>query len=281
MTFTNAVTRTIDVNGTPFVFREIGERRGVPVIFLHHLTAALDDWDPRTADGLAQNHPVIIFDNRGVGGSKGVTPDNVEDMARDAIAFITALGLKQVDLLGFSLGGFVAQVVAQQCPDLVRRIILAGTSAAGGEGIINVGTVLQNSITKAGIERKHEKQFLFFSQSNEGQAASVEFLQRLRAREKDRDTAVTNETIVAQLTAITQWGLAPATTSLSNIQHPVLVVNGDNDVMVPTINSVDLARKLPHAQLSIFPDAGHGAIFEYHEAFLEQALRFLKHESTN
>lgn len=153
-TFENAATKTVNVNGTPFVYREIGEGKGVPVVFLHHLTAGLDDWDPRTVDGLAQNHRVIVFDNRGVGGSKGATPDNVEDMARDAVAFIEALGLSKVDLLGFSLGGFVAQVIAQTRPDLVRRMILAGTAPTGGEGISNMGAVLQGAVARAGAEKK-------------------------------------------------------------------------------------------------------------------------------
>jgi len=274
-TFENATTKTVNVNGTPFVYREIGDKGGVPVVFLHHLTAVLEDWDPRTIDGLAAKHRVIIFDNRGVGGSQGTTPDNVEVMARDAEAFIEALGLSKVDLFGFSLGGFIAQVIAQTRPDLVRRIILAGTAPTGGEGISKMGDVLQDAVARAGAEKKHPKQFLFFTQTEDGQKAAGEFLQRLNARSQDRDAPVTNETIVAQVTAITKWGLTP-TTSLSDIRQPVLVVNGDADVMAPTISSVELARKLPHAELSIFPNAGHGAIFQYHGAFLDQALKFLQ-----
>jgi pimeloyl-ACP methyl ester carboxylesterase len=275
-TFVDAVTKTVDVNGTSFVYRETGEKNGIPVVLLHHLTAVLDDWDPRTIDGLAQKHRVIAFNNRGVGGSKGTTPDTIDDMATDAVAFIRALGLKKTDLLGFSLGGFIAQVIAQKHPDLVRKVILAGTSAAGGEGISNVGAVLQNAVARATAEKKHPKQSLFFTQSQDGQKAAAEFLQRLASRQQDRDLAATQETIVAQVTAITKWGMAPKPASLESIQHPVLVANGDTDVMVPSINSVELARKLPHAELSIFPDAGHGAIFQYHSAFLDQTLRFLQ-----
>jgi pimeloyl-ACP methyl ester carboxylesterase len=155
-------------------------------------------------------------------------------------------------------------------------MILAGTSAAGGEGISNVASVLQNAVAAATAEKKHPKQSLFFTQSQDGQKAATEFLQRLGTRQQDRDLPATQETIVAQVTAITKWGMAPKPTSLGGIQHPVLVANGDTDVMVPSINSVELARKLPHSELSIFPDAGHGAIFQYHTAFLEQALRFLQ-----
>src|ERR1700737_1640043 len=159
-TYADAVTKTVDVNGTSFVYRETGQKNGIPVVLLHHLTAVLDDWDPRMIDSLAQKHRVIAFNNRGVGGSKGTTPGTLDDMATDAVAFIRALGLKKTDLLGFSLGGFIAQVAAQKHPDLVRKVILAGTSAAGGEGISNMGSVLQNAVARATGETKHPKQTL-------------------------------------------------------------------------------------------------------------------------
>ncbi len=274
-TFENAATQSVDVNGTKFVFREIGKQGGVPVVFLHHLTAVLEDWDPRVVDGLASKHHVIVFDNRGVGGSGGSTPKTVEEMARDAVAFIGALGFSKVDLFGFSLGGFVAQVIAQQQPGLVRKIILAGTGPAGGESIANVGPVLQDAFGKAGATNKHPKHFLFFTQTSNGQAAADGFLTRLKERTKDLDTPVRDETVQAQLAAIQAWGKGDATT-LGTVQHPVLVVNGDDDVMVPSFNSFELARRLPNAQLSIFPDAGHGGVFQHHAAFVQQALAFLQ-----
>ncbi|HTO66012.1 MAG TPA: alpha/beta hydrolase [Bradyrhizobium sp.] len=273
--FENAPTKSVDVNGARFVYRDIGKPGGIPVVFLHHLTAVLEDWDPRVVDGLAAKHHVILFDNRGVGGSGGATPKTVEEMARDAVAFIGALGFSKVDLLGFSLGGFVAQVVAQQQPGLIRKIILAGTGPAGGEGIANVGAVLQDAFGKAGATNKHPKQFLFFTQTQSGQAAAGEFLLRLKARTDDLDAAVSNETIQAQLAAIQAWGQGDAA-ALGAVQHPVLVVNGDSDVMVPSRNSFELARRLRNAQLSIFPDAGHGGIFQHHAAFVQQALAFLQ-----
>jgi pimeloyl-ACP methyl ester carboxylesterase len=205
-TFNAAATKTVRVNGTNFVYREIGNKSGFPVVFLHHLTAVLEDWDPAIADGLAKSRPVIVFDNRGVGGSGGRTPDNVADMAKDAIAFIDALGLAKVDLFGFSLGGFIAQIIAQERPDLVRRIILAGTAPAGGEGIINVGAVLQDAIAKAGAENKHPKHLLFFGPSKDSQKAADAFLSRLSERKEDRDVAVTNEAIHAQVTASRNGG---------------------------------------------------------------------------
>ena len=144
-TFENATTKSVDVDGTKFVFREIGRPGGVPVLLLHHLTAVLDDWDPKVVDGLATKHHVIAFDNRGVGGSGGSTPKTVEEMARDGVAFIRALGFSKVDLLGFSLGGFISQIIAQQ-PGVVRKMILAGTGPAGGDGIANVGAVLTGRV---------------------------------------------------------------------------------------------------------------------------------------
>jgi pimeloyl-ACP methyl ester carboxylesterase len=274
-TFNAAATKTLRVNGTNFVYRKIGDRSGVPVVFLHHLTAVLEDWDPAIADGLAKSGPVIVFDNRGVGGSEGKTPDEVADMAKDAVAFIDALGFAQVDLFGFSLGGFIAQAIAQDRPDLVRRMILAGTAPAGGEGIGDAQALLQEAIAKASAEDKHPKHLLFFRPSKSSQKAADAFLSRLGERKEDRDAAVTDETIYAQIAAIKKWAMAPGG-SLRDIRQPVLVANGDNDVMVSTNCSVELARKLPNAELSIFPDAGHGAIFQYHEIFTEQALRFLQ-----
>jgi pimeloyl-ACP methyl ester carboxylesterase len=274
MSFSTAPTETIEVEGTPFVYRQAGEKGGVPVILLHHLTAVLDDWDPALVDGLAASHHVIAFDNRGVGGSGGTTPNSVEEMARDAIAFIRALGFTEVDLLGFSLGGFVAQDVAQLQPALVRKMIIAGSGPAGGAGISDMGAVLQDALGKASAAAKHPKHFLFFSQTGNGQEAANALLARLAERKTDRDTPISNETIGAQLTAIHNWGRGDPS-NLAAHTHPVLVVNGDDDVMVPTINSFELARRLPNAQLSIFPDAGHGGIFQYHRTFVCQALAFL------
>ena len=275
MSFENAVTKSIDVNGTKFVFREIGNKSGVPLVFLHHLTAVLDDWDPRVVDGLAAKHHVVVFDNRGVGGSGGSTPKTVEEMAQDAVAFIGALDFRKVDLLGFSLGGFVAQVIAKRQPGLVRKIILAGTGRAGGDGIVNVNAVLEDAFGKAAASNKHPKQFLFFTQTSNGQTAADDFLQRLKERTKDLDAPVSNETVQAQLAAIQAWGQGDAT-PLGAIEHSVLVVNGDDDVMVPSFNSFELARRLPKAQLSIFPDAGHGGIFQHHATFVPQAIAFVQ-----
>lgn len=277
-TATSAPTKTVDVAGTPFAYREVGTGEGVPLILLHHVTAVLDDWDPAVIDGLAAERHVILVDLRGVGRSGGTTPDTFEAMADDTVAFLDALGLDAVDLLGYSLGGIVAQVVAQQYPDRVRRIILAATAPAGSQGPAATGATLQAAIQKATEQGKHPKHFLFFPPSPAGQAAADAFLTRLDQRTiDDRDAPISNETIGAQLTALTTWEHDTAPTSLTALKQPALVVNGDNDTMWPTATgTLRLAQLLPDAKLAIYPDSGHGGIFQHHEMFVQQALEFLR-----
>jgi pimeloyl-ACP methyl ester carboxylesterase len=271
-----AVTKTVAVEGTAFAYREVGPTTGVPVVFLHHFTAVLDDWDPAVVDGIAAERRVILVDLRGVGGSGGSTPDSIEAMASDAIAFLQALGLSTVDLLGYSLGGAIAQVMVQQRPELVRRIILAGTAPAGDQGPAATGAVLQAALEQASAQGKHPKHFLFFSPTATSQAAADAFLARLDERTADRDTPMTNETIGAQLTALAKWEQGTSPAGLTAVDKPVLVVNGDDDTMLPTISSFHLAQLLPDVRLSIYPDSGHGGIFQYHDLFVTQALDFLR-----
>ncbi|MFI6617776.1 alpha/beta fold hydrolase [Streptomyces sp. NPDC050528] len=276
VTHDEAVTRTVDIDGTPFAYREVGPTTGTPLVLLHHFTAVLDDWDPAVVDGLAAARRVVLVDLRGVGASGGTTPDSVEAMAADAIAFVTALGLTTVDLLGFSLGGMVAQEFVRRRPDLVRRIVLAGTSPAGDAGPADTLGILQNAMELAGAEGKHPKHFLFFSPTATSQAAADAFLGRLDQRTQDRDTAVTDETIGAQIAALAKWERSSTSSGLANVRQPVLVVNGDDDTMIPTISSFNLAAQLPDAELSIYPDSGHGALFQHHELFVRQVLDFLR-----
>ena len=175
ITWTNASTRSVDVSGTQFVYRQLGADNGVPVIFLNHLAAELDRWDPRVVDGIASRRRVIAFDNRGVGASEGSTPNSVVAMAQDAVAFIRALGLKQVDLLGFSLGGFISQVIAQEEPLLVRKVILAGTGPAGGTGIDKVTSIALRDMTKGALTLKHPEYYLFFTETSNGRGRLVTF----------------------------------------------------------------------------------------------------------
>ena len=278
VSYQDAPTTTVDVGGIRFTYRQVGTGGGIPLVLLHHLTAVLDDWDPAVIDGLAADRQVIAFDNRGVGGSGGTTPDSVEAMADDAVAFLAALGLDTVDLLGFSLGGMVAQVIAQQRPDLVRRLVLAGTGPAGGKGGASAGAVLQTAMQQAAAQGKHPKHFLFFSPTPTSQAAADAFLGRLDGRtSQDRDAPVSNESIGAQLTALAKWEQGTSPAGLATVAQPVLVVNGDEDIMLPTINSFELAQSLPNAQLSIYPDSGHGGIFQHHALFVQQTLEFLRH----
>ncbi|HVK24882.1 MAG TPA: alpha/beta hydrolase [Actinokineospora sp.] len=267
-------TKSIDIGGTAFAYRRLGPDSGTPVIFLNHLGAVLDNWDPRVVDGIAAKRPVITFDNRGIGASQGKTPRSVAAMARDAIAFIRALGHEHVDLLGFSLGGFIAQVIAEGEPPLVGKLILAGTGPAGGEGIDKVTPITLLDTLKATLTFKDPKEYLFFTQTANGKATARQFVNRLKERTDNRDKSISVTAFRNQLKAIHTWGLQQPS-DLSVIHQPVLVANGDHDRMVPSRNSVDLARRLPNAKLTLYPDAGHGGIFQYHAEFVEEALRFL------
>jgi pimeloyl-ACP methyl ester carboxylesterase len=274
-TYSNAPTKTVDVGGTAFSYRELGKATGVPVIFLNHLGAVLDNWDPRVVDGIAARHHVVAFDNRGVGASQGSTPATVAAMARDAIAFVRALGFDRVDLLGFSLGGFVAQEIALQQPDLVRKIILAGTGPAGGVGIDKVTSVTVRDSIQAVLTFKDPKENLFFTKTANGKSEAKLFVKRLKERTTGRDKSISLRTFRAQLKAIHAWGVQQPS-DLEEIRHPVLVANGEHDRMVPSSNSVHLARRLPDAQLKLYPDAGHGGIFQFHGEFVIEALEFLQ-----
>ena len=273
-TWKTAPTQTINAGGVEFAYRQLGPSTGVPVVFLTHLAAVLDNWDPRVVDGIAAEHRVITFDNRGVGASSGATPTTIEEMARDAVSFIGALGLDQVDLFGFSMGGMIAQVIAQQQPQLVRKMILAGTGPAGGEGIDKVTRISYLDTARGLLTRRDPKEFLFFTRTPNGRGAAKEFLARLEERTNDRDKAISIGSFRAQLKAIHRWGQQkPA--HLASIHQPALVVNGESDKMVPTKNTVDLDQRLPNSQLVLYPDAGHGGVFQFHEDFVKRTLAFL------
>ena len=270
-----ALTHTISVGGTPFAYRELGPRTGVPLVLLHHFTAVLDDWDPRVIDGIATKRHVIAFDNRGIGASGGSVPHTIDEMATDAVAFIHALGYDQVDLLGFSLGGGVAQVIALERPELVRRIILAGTGPAGGGGIEKINRIAAAAYTKGALTLRDPRHYLFFNRNAKGKRAATEYMARLKERTADRDKRISLQARRAQLKAIRAAGLQ-APHDLGKITQPVLVANGDNDVMVASSHSADLARRIPNAKLTIYPDSGHGGVFQYHREFVPAVLEFLE-----
>jgi pimeloyl-ACP methyl ester carboxylesterase len=269
-----APTRSIDVAGTKLAYRRLGAATGVPLVMLNHWGAVLDNFDPRIVDGLAATRPVIAVDYRGVGASGGDASLTVAEMAQDVIGLIRALGLAQIDLLGFSLGGFVAQDIVLKAPNLIRKLILTGTGPAGGQGISDVGRVSAPLILKAMLTFKDPKVYLFFTASKTSRRAAGAFLARLKERRADRDKPITIAAFLRQLTAIHAWG-RQGPQDLGAIRRPVLVANGDHDIMVPSRNSVDLAKRLPNAELVLYEDAGHGGIFQYHEAFVPKALAFL------
>jgi pimeloyl-ACP methyl ester carboxylesterase len=273
-TSTNAPTRTINAGGVRFAYRELGPRGGVPLVFLHHLTAVLDDWDPRVIDGVAAHRHVIIFDNRGVGASSGSVPHTVEEMAADAVNFIRALGHDRVDLLGFSLGGGVAQVIALEHPELVHKMILAGTGTAGAGDLAGVTKVAVMAYVKAALTLRDPRHFLFFPRTGAGKRAANDYMARLKERSEDRDKRISPLGTRAQLKAIRAAGVQ-APHDLAKIRQPVLVANGDHDVMVASRHSADMARRLPNAKLVIYPGSGHGGVFQHHRQFVPEVLEFL------
>jgi pimeloyl-ACP methyl ester carboxylesterase len=267
-------TKTLSSGGVDFVYRELGPRGGMPVVLLTHLAAVLDNWDPRVVDAIAASRHVITFDNRGVGASSGTTPTTIEAMAADAVGFVRALGFERVDLFGFSMGGMIAQVIAETDPQLVRRMVLAGTGPAAGVGINKVTRITYLDMARGLLTRQDPKVFLFFTRTPNGRARAKEFIARLAERTTDRDTKVSFSTLRHQLKAIHRWG-DRAPQDLGKIDIPTLVANGESDRMVPTSNTVDLDRRLPNSELVIYPDAGHGGIFQFHDEFVAKTLEFL------
>lgn len=272
--YVESLNLSINVGGTAFAYRDLGPRGGVPLILLNHWGAALDNFDPRIIDGLASKHRVIATDYRGIGASGGPAPVIIDEMARDSIALIRALGFEKVDLLGFSLGGFVAQDITLKAPGLVRKLILTGTGPAGGKGIEKVGAVSWPLMIKGLLTLRDPKSYLFFTSTANGRQAAKAFLNRLKERKAGRDKGPTPGAFLRQLRAIKAWG-RQAPQDLGSIKIPVLIANGDNDIMVPTVNSTDMARRIPGAQLVIYEDAGHGGIFQNHADFVLKALSFL------
>ena len=246
----------------------------MPLVCLIHLAAVLDNWDPRVIDGLAAKHHVVTFDNRGIGASSGSPANSIEQMAKDAITFIKAMGFKQVDLFGFSMGGMIAQEIVLMEPQLIRKMVITGTGPAGGEGISTVDRITYYDMLRGYLTFQDPKQFLFFTRTPSGIRAGKEFLGRLKERTKNRDKGITLRALLAQLKALRRWG-SKKPSDLSIIRHPVLVANGDNDRMVPTKNTHDLARRIPNSELVIYPDAGHGGVFQFHADFVTKALAFL------
>jgi len=275
-THITAPTLFIEVSGTKYAYRRFGAESGIPIVLFQHFRGGLDNWDPAVTDGLSKDRPVILFNYGGVASSGGKTARTFSGMAEQAIAFIRALGLKQVDLLGFSIGGFVAQEVTLQAPDLIRRLILAGTGPEGGESMLDYPPEVGRHATEP-VPVVENFLYLFFAASETSQAAGRAFWER-RHRRVDQDPPSSPAAMDAQLNALREWGTVRETgryAKLKRIRQPVLVVNGQDDRMVPTINSFILQQKISDATLVLYPNSGHGAIFQYAEQFLTQARLFL------
>jgi pimeloyl-ACP methyl ester carboxylesterase len=273
--FSKAPTQYIEIDGTAFAYRRFGKPSSVPLIGFQHFTGTLDNWDPIIMNGLSQAREVIMFDNRGVGNSGGTTPEKVADMTNDAIAFITALGFDKIDVLGFSLGGFIAQQMAVQRPDLLRKIILVGTAPQGVKVLHSFPALIEKAMQLTPLERFL---FIFFTISEQSRTKGLAVLQRLSDRKDDRDKEATDESVLAQLKAITSWGTDPITLDISKIHHPVLIVQGSNDQMMDSDTSYSLFRQLPDAWLNYYPDAAHGSFFQYPEYFVNEANYFLRND---
>jgi pimeloyl-ACP methyl ester carboxylesterase len=268
-THDTAPTRFVEVDGIPFAYRRFGNPIGTPIVLLQHFMGNLDNYDPAITDALATGREVILTDNVGVGRSAGAAPETVAGMARDAAARIDALGLEHVDLFGFSMGGFVAQQIAADRPELVRRLVLVGTGPRGGEGM---GQLAPDVVPLFGTAYDPQDLMwlpIFFSPSEESQAAGRRFVERIRGRTEDRDVPVSEATVAAHAAAAGEWGAAaPGSFDyLNRIAHPALVVNGSDDIVVPTVNSYILQQNLPNAELILFPDSNHGSQFQFTELF--------------
>src|SRR3989442_6049320 len=281
-THQTAPTQFVEANGIRFAYRRFGKAGGVPIVFNQHYTGTMDYWDPTVTDGLARDREVILFHKAGVRSSSGEVPTTFEEMGANAIAFIKALGLKQVDVLGFSIGGFVAQEITLRAPDLVRSLGLVGTGTGGGQ---NMAPLTPEAQQIFGATYKVPEEIwlkVHFTDSEASQAAGREFLKRFRRRTENRDPEVTEKVAPAQIEAIGKWGVQREGSYeyLKTIQQPTLVVNGDHDVIIYSINSWILQQNMPNAQLIIYPDGNHGSQYQYPTRFVRHVSMFLSEEGS-
>jgi len=274
-----APTLYVDAGGIRFAFRRFGAGSGVPLLFMPHYRAGMDHWDPDVTDGFAASRPVILFDNAGVAGSSGETPNTIETMADHAANFVGALGLSTVDVLGFSIGGYIAQTLALRHPKTVRRLILSSTGPRGGEPSSDPKYREYGDSTDplTGESSLDAFLYLFFRPSPTSQAAGRAFWERRHLRNHDVDPPSTPQTMAAQRTAIIAWSkvVGERYAELDNISQPTLVVDGTHDIMIPTVNSYNLSQRICQAQLIIYPDSGHGALFQFPKLFVAHGALFL------
>ena len=273
-TLETAPTHYVEGHGIRFAYRRLGPSTGTPLILLQHFSGNIDAWDPAVVNALAADRPVIAFDNVGVGLSTGQTPDNVATMARDAVDFINVLGLSEVDLLGFSLGGCVAQQIAAEHGRLVRKLILVGTAPKGGEE--HLLAVLQEAFSQTGAPDPRLP--LFFTKSSASRSSGLAFLKRTQLRKDDRDTDNGSAVTDPQAKALITWCATPDPEHaiLRAIRQPTLVASGSHDTMLPAKNAYAMFKELSNAQLVLYPDSGHGALFQHHATFVSHVQTFLE-----
>jgi pimeloyl-ACP methyl ester carboxylesterase len=273
-----APTQFIETGRERYAYRRFGAGAGPPLVFLQHFTGTLDNWDPAVADQLAGGREVVLFESAGVGRSSGEVPTTIAGMTEHLFAFVDALGLTQIDLLGFSLGGMVAQQAALERPSLVRRMLLVGTAPKGGEDIMHLEKPeLRKILEDPSLSGYQVLVKLFFTSSESSQAAGQAFVTRLLARSEDREPLSGPKVAQAQIAAFRAWERVEGERfgELRRITQPCMVVNGMLDTMIPARNSYLLAEHLPNAMLLIYPDAGHGSLFQFPDSFVRQATLFL------
>jgi pimeloyl-ACP methyl ester carboxylesterase len=280
-THQTAPTHFVEADGVRFAHRRFGKTGGVPLVLNQHFIGTMDYWDPAVTDGLAQGREVILFNNAGTSSSSGEVPTTIEGMGARAVAFIKALGLKQVDVLGFSIGGLVAQEITLQAPALVRRLVLVGTGPRGGQGMAGLTPEAQRIFGAAYNPPEELWLKVHFTESAASQAAGREFLERISRRTENRDPEVNEKVAPAQIEALREWGVQREGSYeyLGAITQPTLVINGDNDVIIYTINSYILQQNIPNAQLILYPDANHGSQYQYPARFVRHVSDFLSEDT--
>ena len=279
---TTAPTQLLEANGHSYAYRRFGNGSALPLLCLQHFTGTLDNWDPAVTDPFASGREVILFDNAGVGRSTGDVPATIAGMTEHAMAFLDGLGIDSCDVLGFSLGGMIAQQMAQDQASIIRRMILVGTAPRGGEDIMHLEKPSLAKRIQDPTNRGYDVlRKIFFTSSPASQAAGEAFIKRLMQRTDDREPPAGPNVAGAQLAAFREWEgfTGERFSDLKGIRHPTLVVQGFDDEMIPVRNSYWLAEHLPNAMLLAYPDAGHGSLFQHADSFTRHATAFLSSDS--